>query len=78
MKTMKIILFSMTCENPVYDMIFNGSITESEIIDAIKNIKYSKAAGIDNFVNEYFKYSQPKLISIYHPPSSQCFGTDMI
>ena len=34
------------------------------IIDAIKKSKKNgKAAGIDNFVNEYF-YSQPKLIFI--------------
>ena len=38
------IVFSDICENPVYDMILNRSITESEIIDAIKN---GKAAGID-------------------------------
>ena len=48
------IVFNDNCENPVYDMILNGSITESEIIDAIKNLKHGKAAGIDNFVNEYF------------------------
>ena len=45
------IVFSDMCENPVYDMILNGSTKESEIIDVIKN---GKAAGIDNFVNEYF------------------------
>ena len=59
------IVFNDMCENPVYDMIVNGPITESEIIDAIKNLKNGKATGIDNFVNEYFKYSQPKLTSIY-------------
>ena len=48
-------------ENPLYGMILNGSIAESEIIDAIKNLKNGKATGIDNFVNEYF-HSQPKLI----------------
>ena len=45
------IVLNDMCQNPVYNMILNGSITESEIIDAIKN---GKAAGIDNFVNEYF------------------------
>ena len=45
------IVLNDMCQNPVYDMILNESITESEIIDAIKN---GKAAGIDNFVNEYF------------------------
>jgi len=49
------IVFKDMFEHPVYDMILNGSITESEIIDAIKNLKKDgKAAGIDNFVNEYF------------------------
>jgi hypothetical protein len=32
------------CENPVYDMILNGPITESEIIDVINNLKNVKAA----------------------------------
>jgi hypothetical protein len=37
------------CENSVNDMILNGSITESEIIDAITIFKKNvKAAGIDN------------------------------
>jgi hypothetical protein len=49
------IVFNDMCENSVYDMILNGSITESGIIDAIKIFKKNvKAAGIDNFVNEYF------------------------
>ena len=49
------IVFNDMFEHPVYDMILNVSITESEIIDAIKNLKKDgKAAGIDNFVNEYF------------------------
>jgi len=48
------IVFNDMYENPVYDMILNGSITENEIIDAINNLKNGKAAGIDNFVNEYF------------------------
>ena len=33
------IVFNDMCENSVYDMILNGSITESEIIDAIKIFK---------------------------------------
>ena len=72
------IVFNDMCENPVYDMILNGSITESEIIDAIKNLKNGKAAGIDNFVNEYFKYSQPKLISIYCKLFNIVFDTGII
>ena len=53
--------FSTTCVK-WSDMILNGSIAESEIIDAIENLKKNdNAAGIDNFVNEYF-YAQPILI----------------
>ena len=33
------IVFNDMCENPVYDIILNGSITESEIIDVIKKFK---------------------------------------
>jgi len=33
------IVFNDMFEHPVYDMILNVSITESEIIDAIKNLK---------------------------------------
>jgi hypothetical protein len=33
------IVFNDMCENPVYDIILNGSITKSEIIDVIKKFK---------------------------------------
>ena len=33
------IVLNDMCQNPVYNMILNGSITESEIIDAIKMVK---------------------------------------
>ena len=73
------IVFNDMCGNPVYDMMLNGSITESEIIDAITNLKNGKAAGINNFVNEeYFKYSQPKLISIYCKLFNIVFDTGII
>jgi hypothetical protein len=35
------------------------------VLNAIKNLKNGKAAGIDDFVNEYFKYSSPQLVNIY-------------
>jgi hypothetical protein len=44
------------CDNQIYDDILNGDITEDEVLNAIKNLKNGKAAGIDDFVNEYFKY----------------------
>ena len=53
------------CNNPIYDEILNGEITELEIIEAIKELKNSKAPGTDKILNEYLKYSTPLLISIY-------------
>ena len=47
------------CDNQIYDDILNGDNTEDELLNAIKNLKNDKAAGIDDFVNEYFKYSSP-------------------
>jgi hypothetical protein len=36
------------CDNPVYDEILNGKITE-----AIRKLKNNKAPGTDNILNEY-------------------------
>jgi hypothetical protein len=35
------------------------------IIEVNSFLKNGKAAGIDDFVNEYFKYSSPQLVNIY-------------
>jgi hypothetical protein len=53
------------CDNQIYDDILNGDITEDEVLNAIKNLKNGKAAGIDDFVNEYFKYSQSINRNVY-------------
>jgi hypothetical protein len=53
------------CDDQIYDDILNGDITEDEVSNAIKNLKNGKAAGIDDFVNEYFKCSSPQLVNIY-------------
>ena len=53
------------CDNQIYDDILNGDITEDEVLNVIKNLKNGKAAGIDDFVNEYVKYSSPQLVNIY-------------
>ena len=53
------------CDNQIYDDILNDDITEDEVLNAIKNLKNDKAAGIDDFVNEYFKYSSPQLVYIF-------------
>ena len=52
------------CNNQIYDDILNGDITEDEVLNAIKNLKNDKAAGIDDFVNEYFKHSSSQLVYI--------------
>ena len=36
------------------------------MLNAIKNLKNDKAAGVDDFVNQYFKYSSPQLVNIYY------------
>ena len=53
------------CDNPVYDEILNGKITELEITEAIRKLKNNKAPGTDNILNEYLKHSSPLLISLY-------------
>ena len=56
---------SEICDNPVYDEILNGKITELEITEAIRKLKNNKAPGTDNILNEYLKHSSPLLISLY-------------
>jgi hypothetical protein len=53
------------CDNQIYDDILNGDITADEALNATKNLKNHNAAGIDDFVNEYFKYSSQQLVIIY-------------
>ena len=53
------------CENPLYDEILNGEITDSELLDALTQLKNNKSPGFDKIVNEYLKNSPPCLISIY-------------
>ena len=53
------------CDNPVYDEILNGKITELEITEAIRELKNNKVPGTDNILNEYLKYASPWLISLY-------------
>jgi hypothetical protein len=45
------------CNNPVYDEILNGKITELEMTEAIRELKNNKAPGTDNILNEYLKYN---------------------
>jgi hypothetical protein len=36
------------CDNPVYDEILNGKITELEITEAIRKLKNNKAPGTES------------------------------
>ena len=45
--------------------LLNSRITEDEITHAIKNLKNSKAPGIDNIVNEYLKTTLNKFLPHY-------------
>ena len=53
--------------------ILNSKITEDEIIFAIKNLKNSKAPGIDNIVNEYLKTHIEQISSILRKVVQCCF-----
>ena len=56
---------NVVCNNPLYDEILNGEITELEIVEAIKGLKNNKAPGSNRILNEYLKNSPPILVSIY-------------
>ena len=43
----------------------NATITEEEVLCAIKSLKNGKAVGIDEVRNEFIKHSSPQLISIF-------------
>ena len=51
--------------NPIYDEILNGVITDLELYEAIQNLKNNKAPGTDKILNEYLKHSPPFLVKIY-------------
>ena len=51
--------------NPIYDEILNGVITDLEVYEAIQNLKNNKAPGTDKILNEYLKHSPPFLVKIY-------------
>jgi len=42
------------CNDPVYNEMLNGVITEKEVLDAIKGLKNNKAPGSDKLINEFF------------------------
>lgn len=53
------------CNNPIYDEILNGTVSELEISEAINKLKNNKAPGSDKILNEFLKYSPPDLVSLY-------------
>jgi hypothetical protein len=53
------------CNDPMYNEMFNGIITEKEVLDAIKGWKNNKAPRSDKLINDFFKNSPPFLVYIY-------------
>jgi hypothetical protein len=49
----------------MYNEMFNGIITEKEVLDAIKGWKNNKAPRSDKLINDFFKNSPPFLVYIY-------------
>ena len=47
------------------NQFLNIPITEEEISKCINKLKNSKAPGSDQILNEYIKYTKPKLLSLY-------------
>jgi hypothetical protein len=45
--------------------LLNSEITEDEVIKAVKNLKNSKAPGLDDIVNEYLKTTVTKFLPYY-------------
>lgn len=45
--------------------LLNSEITEDEVIKAVKNLKNSKAPGLDDIVNEYLKTTVIKFLPYY-------------
>ena len=53
------------CNDPMYNEMLNGIITEKEVLDTIKGLKNNKAPGSDKLINEFVLNSPPFLVSIY-------------
>ena len=47
------------------NQFLNSPITEEEISKCIKRLKNSKAPGSDLILNEYIKYTNPKMLNLY-------------
>lgn len=47
------------------DQCLNSPITEAEILKCITKLKNSKAPGTDHILNEYMKYTNVQMISVY-------------
>ena len=48
-----------------YNTVINESISEKEIVDAIKSLKNNKACGGDMILNEFLKHSAFKLMPVF-------------
>ena len=52
------------CNDPMYNEMLNGIITEKEVLDAIKGLKNNNAPGSDKLIF-FFLNSPPFLASMY-------------
>jgi DNA-binding protein YbaB len=54
------------CNDPMYNEMLNGIITEKEVLDAIKGLENNKAPGSDKLINEFLlKFSAVFSIYLY-------------
>jgi hypothetical protein len=60
------------CNDPMYNEMLNGIITEKEVLDAIKGLKNNKAPGSDKLINEFFFNSPSFLVSIESRVNNGC------
>ena len=58
--------------NPIYDEILNGVITDLEVYETIQNLKNNKAPGTNKILNEYLKHSPPFLVKFIVNYSTLC------
>jgi hypothetical protein len=66
--------FDLNCVNEN----LNKKITQKEILDCIKRLKYNKAHGDDHVINEYIQSTSDKMIDVYIELFNIIFETGII
>lgn len=65
-------------ENDELNEEINTSISENEILQAVKNLKNNKSSGVDDIVNEQIKTTISYMLPIYHKLFNVIFDTGII